>query len=306
MARRGGTSVQTTLTSPRAAADDDGGAESTLGEVSRPPHERAEPAETWQEFPEGLLAESIALFEMEPRRAYDLEHEQIDGSLSFDTSDYIVERRWRERPVSREDADIVAAKVRRKARTRLVCSSASVVSLRTRLTTIRFGSTKPIPERRTRDASFGRGSELAWLRAARPHQRTFVRMSRVRRPTITREPVGRDPLTNPERLFATNGGDEIATTDEPPSVCMTQAATWKGIAHAVATHTQCSSMRHSWQKCRTTRQPMSLRVKRSMRLHPLEGSRGPQPTSVGHVNQAGISNLRAPSSSKRTRRSTAG
>jgi hypothetical protein len=56
---------------------------------------------------------------MEPRLAYSLEREQIDGSLSFDTDDYIVEARWREEPVSREDADVFAAKVRRKGKNAL-------------------------------------------------------------------------------------------------------------------------------------------------------------------------------------------
>lgn len=65
---------------------------------------------------ERLLTDFFALFDMEPRLAYDLEREQIDGSLSFDTDDYIVEARWRKEPVDRGDADIFAAKVRRKGK----------------------------------------------------------------------------------------------------------------------------------------------------------------------------------------------
>jgi len=53
---------------------------------------------------------------MEPRLSYSLEREQIDGSLSYDTDDYIVEARWRKEPVDRGDADIFAAKVRRKGK----------------------------------------------------------------------------------------------------------------------------------------------------------------------------------------------
>lgn len=56
---------------------------------------------------------------MAPRLSYSLEREQIDGSLSFDTDDYIVEARWQQDPVSRADADIFAAKVRRKAKNAL-------------------------------------------------------------------------------------------------------------------------------------------------------------------------------------------
>jgi predicted secreted protein len=65
---------------------------------------------------ERLLTNFFALFDMEPRLAYDLEREQIDGSLSFDTDDYVVEARWRKEPVDRGEADIFAAKVRRKGK----------------------------------------------------------------------------------------------------------------------------------------------------------------------------------------------
>ncbi len=66
-----------------------------------------------------FLAALFSLFDMEPRLAYSLEREQIDGSLSFDTDDYIVEARWRKEPASRADADIFAAKVRRKGKNAL-------------------------------------------------------------------------------------------------------------------------------------------------------------------------------------------
>ena len=62
------------------------------------------------------LADFFALFDMEPRLAYDLEREQIDGSLTFDTDDYIVEARWQKAPVGRGDLDIFAAKVKRKGK----------------------------------------------------------------------------------------------------------------------------------------------------------------------------------------------
>lgn len=68
---------------------------------------------------ESLLTDLFMLFDMEPRLAYDLDREQIDGSLSFDTDDYIVEARWRTDPVSRADADVFAAKVRRKGKNAL-------------------------------------------------------------------------------------------------------------------------------------------------------------------------------------------
>lgn len=83
---------------------------------------------TWHEEPnpqrrgrnlETLLSDLFLLFDMEPRLSYDLDREQIDGSLSFDTDDYIVEARWRAEPSSRGDADIFAAKVKRKGKNAL-------------------------------------------------------------------------------------------------------------------------------------------------------------------------------------------
>jgi hypothetical protein len=68
---------------------------------------------------EPFLNKLFALFDMEPRLAYSLEHEQIDGSLSFDTDDYVLEARWWKGTVERKDADVFAAKVRRKGKNAL-------------------------------------------------------------------------------------------------------------------------------------------------------------------------------------------
>jgi len=68
---------------------------------------------------ESLLSDLFKLFDMEPRLAYRTETEQIDGSLSFDTDDYILEAKWIAEPVSRETADAFAAKVRRKGKNAL-------------------------------------------------------------------------------------------------------------------------------------------------------------------------------------------
>jgi hypothetical protein len=68
---------------------------------------------------EALLRDLFRLFDMEPRLAYTLDREQVDGSLSFDTDDYIVEARWRRELVDRGDADIFATKFRRKGKNAL-------------------------------------------------------------------------------------------------------------------------------------------------------------------------------------------
>jgi hypothetical protein len=66
-----------------------------------------------------FLTALFELFDLEPRLAYSLGSEQIDGSVTFDTDDYIVEARWRKDPVEREDADVFATKVRRKGKNAL-------------------------------------------------------------------------------------------------------------------------------------------------------------------------------------------
>lgn len=78
-------------------------------------HSDADPHKRGKAF-EVLLRDVFALFDMEPRLSYDLPHEQIDGALSFDTDDYIIEARWRKDPTGRGDLDIFKAKVERKGR----------------------------------------------------------------------------------------------------------------------------------------------------------------------------------------------
>jgi hypothetical protein len=68
---------------------------------------------------ERLLTDLFTLFDMEPRISYRLPQEQIDGSLSFDTDDYIVEARWRAEKAEPEDLDKLKAKVERKGRNTL-------------------------------------------------------------------------------------------------------------------------------------------------------------------------------------------
>ncbi|MGH3718719.1 MAG: hypothetical protein ACRDRI_07735 [Pseudonocardiaceae bacterium] len=60
---------------------------------------------------ESLLADLFLLFDLEPRLAYKIDLEQIDGSFSFETDDYILEARWRAESADRADGDVFAAKV---------------------------------------------------------------------------------------------------------------------------------------------------------------------------------------------------
>jgi len=65
---------------------------------------------------ERLLADLFALYDLEPRFAYIIDVEQIDGAFTFDTDDYVLEARWRKEPASRADGDVFAAKVRSKGK----------------------------------------------------------------------------------------------------------------------------------------------------------------------------------------------
>lgn len=56
---------------------------------------------------------------MEPRTSYSLEREQIDGSLTFNTDDYVLEAKWWTQPVGRSEGDVFAKKVERKGKNAL-------------------------------------------------------------------------------------------------------------------------------------------------------------------------------------------
>lgn len=68
---------------------------------------------------EGFLNQLFGLFDLEPRAAYSLEREQIDGAFSFDTDDYILEARWWKNTIGRGHLDVFAKKIERKGKNAL-------------------------------------------------------------------------------------------------------------------------------------------------------------------------------------------
>lgn len=76
------------------------------------PHQRGLNFETF-------LYKLFALFEMEPRLKYSLEYEQIDGAMSFDTDDYIIEAKWWKEQLQPTHLDGLASKVGRKSKNTL-------------------------------------------------------------------------------------------------------------------------------------------------------------------------------------------
>jgi hypothetical protein len=65
---------------------------------------------------EGFLNELFRLFDLEPRAAYSMEGEQVDGAFSFDTDDYILEAKWWQRPVGRGQLDIFCKRIEKKGK----------------------------------------------------------------------------------------------------------------------------------------------------------------------------------------------
>lgn len=75
---------------------------------------------------ERFLNALFELWDLHPRAAYSLKHEQIDGAFTFRTDDYILEARWQADPLQPKDLDDFRAKVDRKARNTLgLCMSIS-------------------------------------------------------------------------------------------------------------------------------------------------------------------------------------
>lgn len=68
---------------------------------------------------ERFINELFKLFDLDPRAAYSLEREQIDGAFSFETDDYILEAKWWNKAMGRRYLDEFAAKVRRKGKNAL-------------------------------------------------------------------------------------------------------------------------------------------------------------------------------------------
>ncbi|HEU5026199.1 MAG TPA: restriction endonuclease [Spirillospora sp.] len=81
-------------------------------------HSYENPQERGRKF-EGFINELFSLFDLNPRAAYSLELEQIDGSFSFDTDDYVLEAKWLKGVVSREQLDVFKSKIERKGKNAL-------------------------------------------------------------------------------------------------------------------------------------------------------------------------------------------
>lgn len=65
---------------------------------------------------ETLLNDLFALFDLEPKAAYLLKYEQVDGAFTFRTDDYLLEARWWKEPVEPKHLRDFEGKIRGKAK----------------------------------------------------------------------------------------------------------------------------------------------------------------------------------------------
>lgn len=68
---------------------------------------------------EGLLNALFGLWDLDPRAAYDLEHEQIDGAFTLRTDDYLLEARWWAERLQPKELNDFKVKIDGKARNTL-------------------------------------------------------------------------------------------------------------------------------------------------------------------------------------------
>lgn len=81
-------------------------------------HQSTDPHARGKEF-EGFLNELFGLFDLEPRAAYSMDREQIDGAFSFDTDDYILEAKWWQEPIGRNHLDVFKTRIDKKGKNAL-------------------------------------------------------------------------------------------------------------------------------------------------------------------------------------------
>jgi hypothetical protein len=63
---------------------------------------------------EKLMYSLFELFDLDPKVSFKILGEQIDGSFSFEGTDYLFEAKWEDKPTARADLDAFDGKVRRK------------------------------------------------------------------------------------------------------------------------------------------------------------------------------------------------
>lgn len=63
---------------------------------------------------EKLLHDLFDLYDLDPKAAFKIKGEQIDGAFSLDNTEYLFEAKWQQEPILRADLDAFKAKIERK------------------------------------------------------------------------------------------------------------------------------------------------------------------------------------------------
>jgi hypothetical protein len=63
---------------------------------------------------EKIMRELFAVYDLDPRASFKVRGEQIDGSFTFESTDYLFEAKWQKEKVPAADLDAFSAKVGRK------------------------------------------------------------------------------------------------------------------------------------------------------------------------------------------------
>lgn len=63
---------------------------------------------------EKILRDLFMLFDLDPRASFKATGEQIDGAFTFQSTDYLLEAKWQQQPVSADSLDSLAGKLSRK------------------------------------------------------------------------------------------------------------------------------------------------------------------------------------------------
>ncbi|MEO3849550.1 restriction endonuclease [Streptomyces sp. B8F3] len=81
-------------------------------------HNATDPHQRGRDF-EGFINELFALYDLEPRASYSMDHEQIDGAFVFNTDHYVLEAKWWNVKVGRPLLDIFKVNIERKGKNTL-------------------------------------------------------------------------------------------------------------------------------------------------------------------------------------------
>lgn len=68
---------------------------------------------------ERFLNDLFSFFDLDPRKSFKIQGEQIDGAFTHEGTDYLIEAKWKKNPIERMELDVFSAKIQRKLKNTL-------------------------------------------------------------------------------------------------------------------------------------------------------------------------------------------